>query len=86
MSKHIAHALFLFASNTGELYQQHLATARMYRNVGVAVRYKAWRQHVRYRVVPLYLKQFPEVYVSSQSITAAARELADYYQRHIEEF
>lgn len=86
MSKEGGNDLFLFACNTGELYRDHLELARWSRGNGERVRFKRWRQHVKYRVIPLYRKQIADApHFSTNSVSNAARRLDAYYARHLEE-
>ena len=73
------HDLVLFTINTGEFYQLHCLMARG----GLSV--LGWRDWLRDRVLPLYGKQVEPVNYDYQDLINAAREVKDYYDRHVTE-
>ena len=71
--------LVLFATNTGEFYQLHCFMARK----GLSA--SGWRDWLRDRVLPLYGKQVEPVNYDYDTLTNAAREIKEYYERHVTE-
>lgn len=73
------HDLVLFTTNTGEFYHLHCQMARGHLSID------GWRDWIRDRVLPLYAKQVEPVTYDYETLRNAAREVRDYYQRHIQE-
>lgn len=73
------HDLVLFTTNTGEFYQLHCLMAR--KNLSVV----GWMEWLRDRVLPLYAKQIEPVDYDYDVLINSAREVRDYYDRHIHE-
>jgi len=73
------HDLVLFTTNTGEFYQLHCLMARKRMSVD------GWKDWIRDRVLPLYGKQVEPVSYDYETLINAAREIKDYYERHVTE-
>jgi hypothetical protein len=71
--------LVLFTTNTSEFYQLHCFMARK------CLSLNGWRDWIRDRVLPLYCKQVEPVAYDYETLANAAREVKDYYERHIRE-
>jgi hypothetical protein len=73
------HDLVLFTINTGEFYQLHCLMARRGLDVN------GWRDWIRDRVMPLYAKQIEPFNYDYETLANAAREVKEYYDRHVTE-
>ena len=73
------HDLVLFTKNSGEFYQLHCLMARNRMSVD------GWKDWIRDRVLPLYAKQVEPVSYDYDVLINAARQIKDYYERHVTE-
>jgi hypothetical protein len=73
------HDLVLYAINTSVFYQLHCLMAR--NNMSV----DGWKDWIRDRVLPLYGREIEPVSYDYDTLINSARELRDYYNRHVTE-
>lgn len=69
----------LYAVNTGSLYPTHCKLARN------SASEAAWRNHVVETVMPLYSREIEMASAKLEALNSAARQLKDYYERHVAE-
>jgi hypothetical protein len=73
------HDLVLFTTNTGEFYQRHLLFARHHMSVD------GWKEWLRDTVIPHYSRTVEPVTYDYETLINSAREVREYYIRHVNE-
>jgi hypothetical protein len=76
-NEHTVEDLFLFAVNSGELYERHKSLAS--RECGLDM----WIRHIRFIVEPLYERQCSKLTNwNGSTVREAATRLKSYYEEH----
>jgi len=74
-----AYEAYLYAIHTGELYPIHCQLAKASKDL------EAWKDHIRYLVLPMYRREVEHADMSDVTMTDLALELKEYYEEHVAE-